>query len=80
MIDSKILKSSCQYSQSPTELFKALTLTQDNVMLLESAEVESKDNLKSLLLISSALKITCHGRQVDFVALNKNGAALLPLL
>ncbi len=80
MIDSKILKSSCQYSQSPTELFKALTLTQDNVMLLESAEVESKDNLKSLLLISSALKITCHGRQVDFVALNDNGAALLPQL
>jgi len=49
-------------------------------MLLESCEIDSKDNMQSLLLISSALKIVCRHRQVTFNALNKNGEALLPLI
>jgi len=49
-------------------------------MLLESSEIESKDDMQSLLLVSSALKIVCEHRQVTFKALNQNGESLLPLL
>ncbi len=80
MIKSNIFKTDCQYSQYPTELFAQLTKNTDNVMLLESSEIESKDDMQSLLLISSALKIVCQHRQVTFNVLNDNGAALLPLL
>ena len=79
-IKSKTYKTTCRYSQYPTELFAQLTKNTDNVMLLESCEIDSKDNMQSLLLISSALKIVCRHRQVTFTALNKNGEALLPLM
>lgn len=77
MIKSKIIKSQCRYSESPTALFASLTKEKSDVMLLESSEIDSKDNLKSLLLLSSALKIVCHGREVSITALNKNGESLI---
>jgi len=78
MIKSNVFKTKCQYSQFPTDLFAQLTKNTDNVMLLESCEIDSKDDMQSLLLISSAIKITCRHRQVTFNVLNDNGAALLP--
>ncbi|MCW2483304.1 chorismate-binding protein, partial [Candidatus Symbiopectobacterium sp. NZEC135] len=49
-------------------------------LLLESAEIDSKQDLKSLLIIDSALRITALGQQVSIQALTANGATLLPLL
>ena len=48
--------------------------------LLESADIDSKDDLKSLLLVDSALRITALGDTVTIQALSANGAALLELL
>mgnify|MGYP000379920099 FL=1 len=77
MIKSTIIKTDCKYSQQPTELFAALTHGIDNVMLLESSEIDSKDDMQSLLLIRSALKIVCRDREVTFSALNDNGVSLI---
>mgnify|MGYP000185301148 FL=1 len=77
MIKSTILKTECKYSQQPTELFAALTHNIDDVMLLESSEIDSKDDMQSLLLLRSALKIVCHDREVSFYALNDNGQSLI---
>jgi anthranilate synthase component 1 len=49
-------------------------------MLLESAEIDSKDNLKSVLLLQSALRFECHGAQVRVRALNNNGDNALSAL
>ena len=49
-------------------------------LLLESADIDSKDDLKSLLLVDSALRITALGDTVTIQALSDNGASLLPLL
>ena len=49
-------------------------------LLLESADIDSKDDLKSLLLVDSALRITALGDTVTIQALSANGAALLELL
>jgi hypothetical protein len=46
--------------------------------LLESADIDSKDDLKSLLLVDSALRITALGDTVTIQALSK--APLLELL
>lgn len=72
-----MITSECRYSQYPTELFATLTHDQDNVMLLESSEIDSKDDMQSLLLISSAIKIVCQQRQVTLTALNSNGQSLI---
>lgn len=49
-------------------------------LLLESADIDSKDDLKSLLLVDSALRITAFGDTVTIQALTDNGATLLALL
>ncbi|TCP95384.1 anthranilate synthase component I [Cricetibacter osteomyelitidis] len=69
-----------QYHSDPTAVFATLCNNRSNTLLLESAEISSKNSLKSLLLIDAALKITCLGQIVTFTALTANGSAVLPLI
>ncbi|MGB3726587.1 MAG: anthranilate synthase component 1 [Glaciecola sp.] len=55
-------------------------LAANNSILLESAEIDSKDNLKSLLLIDAALRIECNQHHVSVKALSANGEDVLPFL
>jgi anthranilate synthase component 1 len=55
-------------------------LANKHSILLESAEIDSKDNLKSLLLIDAALRIECNKNTVVITALSKNGQPLLPFI
>ncbi|MCW9700002.1 anthranilate synthase component I [Avibacterium sp. 20-129] len=75
-----VFSQNVPYHSDPTAVFATLCQDQTNTLLLESAEISSKNSLKSLLLINSALKISCLGQCVTFNALNENGVALLPLL
>ncbi|PVZ84407.1 anthranilate synthase component I [Serratia sp. S1B] len=68
------------YRSDPTAIFHQLCGARPATLLLESAEIDSKQNLKSLLIVDSALRITALGRHVSLQALSSNGAALLPLL
>nr|WP_274612751.1 anthranilate synthase component 1 [Vibrio furnissii] len=68
------------YTQDPTALFHALCEGKTDCLLLESAEIDSKQNLKSLLLIDAAVRIICFGHQVTFQALSDNGRALIEVL
>ncbi|NIH15862.1 anthranilate synthase component 1 [Serratia symbiotica] len=76
----KLLKVQASYRGDPTTVFHQLCGARPATLLLESAEVTSKKNLQSLLVIDSALRITAQGRTVTVQALTANGAALLPLL
>lgn len=49
-------------------------------LLLESAEIDSKDNLKTLMLIDAALRIECQDQQVVIAAVSDNGLAVLNFL
>ncbi len=66
------------YIANPLDAYNQLA--GQHSILLESAEIESKDDLKSLLLIDSALRIQCNKRKVEIKALSENGAALLVFL
>ncbi|MCW6525596.1 anthranilate synthase component 1 [Yersinia ruckeri] len=76
----QLLKAEACYRDDPTALFHQLCGDRPATLLLESAEITSKQNLKSLLVIDSALRITAQDRQVSIQALTRNGATLLPLL
>ena len=76
----QLLTTTACYRDDPTALFHQLCGARPATLLLESAEVTSKQNLKSLLIIDSALRITALGQKVTIEALTRNGAALLPLL
>lgn len=49
-------------------------------MLLESADIQSKDSLQSLVVLTSALRVTCHADKVTAVALTPVGVTLLDKL
>lgn len=66
------------YIASPLSLYAGLNKA--NSLLLESAEIESKDNVKSIVLVDSAIRFECNGAQVIAKALSNNGAQLLPYL
>ncbi|MDR0218708.1 MAG: anthranilate synthase component 1 [Enterobacteriaceae bacterium] len=68
------------YQADPTLLFNQLCNNRPATLLLESAEINSKQNLKSMLIIDSALRISADDRQVNFTALSENGRNLLPVL
>ncbi|HEA18987.1 MAG TPA: anthranilate synthase component 1 [Pseudoalteromonas prydzensis] len=67
-----------EYIHSPLALYGLLD--KDNSLLLESAEIDSKDSVKSLILVDCALKIICTGRTVTVTAQSNNGQQLLPYL
>jgi anthranilate synthase component 1 len=67
------------YVADPLLAFQYLCQGRSNNLLLESAEINSKDNLKSLLLVDAAIKLECQGQQVYCRALSDNGHAVLPM-
>ncbi|OSN05704.1 anthranilate synthase component 1 [Lonsdalea iberica] len=76
----ELLRAKAEYRDDPSAIFHQLCGARPATLLLESAEVDSKQNLQSLLIVDSALRITAMGTQVSVQALTANGASLLPLL
>lgn len=74
------LSLSLKYQADPLCVLNTLRREDGEYMLLESAEVDSKANLKSLLMIDAALRIECNGQDVSIEALSDNGQVLLPYL
>ncbi len=71
------LSSKARYQSDPLTLFKKLCGNKSNNLLLESAEIDKKHQLKSLLLVDAAVKIVCNANQVTFEALSVNGQAAM---
>jgi len=76
----ELLVNEAPYRDNPGAVFHQLCGARPATLLLESADIDSKDDLKSLLLVDSALRITALGDTVTIHALSDNGASLLPLL
>ena len=71
------LFGSARYQDDPLAVYQQLCAEKPNTLLLESAEIDKKHQLKSLLLTDAAVKIVCHGSQVTLSALTLNGQAAL---
>ncbi len=66
-----------RYQKDPLAVYQQLCGNKSNNLLLESAEIDKKHQLKSLLLTDAAVKIVCHGNHVNMQALTLNGQAAL---
>jgi len=71
------ITSVAKYQLNPQAVYQQLCAHKHNNLLLESAEIDKKHQLKSLLLTDAALKIVGQGQQVIFTALTLNGEAAL---
>ncbi|MXP67394.1 anthranilate synthase component 1 [Pantoea sp. Aalb] len=76
----KLININAPYREDPATVFHQLCGTRSSTLLLESSDINSKQNLKSLLIVDSALRITSLGNRVKIQALSENGSTLLPLL
>ncbi|GAB4221924.1 MAG: anthranilate synthase component 1 [Francisella sp.] len=61
------------YQEDLHKCFANLCTNKKNTILLESAEIDTKDKLKSILVINSALRISCIENKVFIKALCVNG-------
>ncbi len=71
------LSGSAKYQADPLAVYQRLCENKPHNILLESAEIDKKHQLKSLLLLDAAVKIVCNGQTVTFTALSVNGEAAL---
>ena len=76
----KLITGTAPYREDPAAVFHQLCGARPATLLLESADIDSKQNLKSLLIVDSALRVSALGSCVTVQALSENGRALLPLL
>lgn len=76
----KLITGNAPYREDPAAVFHQLCGARPATLLLESADIDSKHNLKSMLIVDSALRISALGQQVTVQALSENGRALLPML
>ena len=65
------------YVSDPVAIFSSLTQKSQYALLLESAEIDSKDNLKSLVVLDTAVTFECNGAQVEIKAVNPNGQCVV---
>lgn len=76
----KLITGNAPYREDPAAVFHQLCGARPATLLLESADIDSKQNLKSLLIVDSALRISALGDIVTLQALSENGRAILALL
>lgn len=67
------IQDSTHYQNDPLSVYQLLCHQQQHNILLESAEIDKKHLLKSLLLTDAAVKIVCNDDTVTFSALSLNG-------
>ncbi|SET46552.1 anthranilate synthase component 1 [Thalassotalea agarivorans] len=63
------------YQKEPLAVYNQLCAGQANTLLLESAEIDKKHQLKSLLLTKAAVKLVCQQNSVELYPLTENGKA-----
>jgi len=71
------LSGNARYQADPLAVYGVLCAEKNHTLLLESAEIDKKHQLKSLLLVDAAVKVVCHGQQVSFIPLTINGNAAI---
>ena len=68
------------YVADPLSSYFDVTHDTAHTLLLESAEIDSKDNLKSIMLLDACVRFECIGLTVTAQALNVNGTQVLNML
>lgn len=69
-------KQSICYHSDPLSLYQHVCADAAHTLLLESAEINTKDHLKSIIMTDAALMVRADGYRLRFTALSANGQAL----
>ncbi|AWH90785.1 anthranilate synthase component I (plasmid) [Buchnera aphidicola (Melanaphis sacchari)] len=73
----RVLRKKANYFSDPTMIFNHLCQSKKSTLLLETAEINKKKNLKSLMIIDSAVRISCTDNVVTLISFSPNGMEVL---
>ncbi|ALD15534.1 anthranilate synthase component I (plasmid) [Buchnera aphidicola (Aphis glycines)] len=76
----KIIQTEANYHSDPTTIFHHLCESKPATLLLETAEINKKNALESIMIIDSAMRFTCEKNSVTLTPLSKNGMDILSIL
>ncbi|AAO27228.1 anthranilate synthase component I [Buchnera aphidicola str. Bp (Baizongia pistaciae)] len=77
LISIDVFLTETRYQPNPTAIFNQICKKKSETLLLESAEINKKHHLESMMIIDAALKISFLNQIVIVEALTKNGVNLL---
>ncbi|WP_445440765.1 anthranilate synthase component 1 [Corynebacterium argentoratense] len=73
-----VVERPVRYHQSAAELFASLgAASTGDAVLLESADIQSKEGLKSIAILRGSVRITCQGNRVVAEALTPSGVGIV---
>ncbi|QCI21336.1 anthranilate synthase component 1 (plasmid) [Buchnera aphidicola (Hyperomyzus lactucae)] len=73
----EIIQTRAHYHSDPTKIFNHLCGSKPATLLLETAEVNKKDDLESIMIVDSAVRICAKNNSVKLTPLSDNGAQIL---
>jgi anthranilate synthase component 1 len=76
----EIIQTRGYYHSDPTKIFNHLCGSKSATLLLETAEVNKKDDLESIMIVDSAVRICAKNNSVKLTPLSDNGAQILYVL
>nr|AAD09346.1 anthranilate synthase large subunit [Buchnera aphidicola] len=76
----EIIQKKANYHSDPTTVFNHLCGSRPATLLLETAEVNKKNNLESIMIVDSAIRVSAVKNSVKITALSENGAEILSIL
>ncbi|CAL4324761.1 anthranilate synthase component 1 [Buchnera aphidicola] len=76
----QVIQKKVNYYKNPLKIFNHFCHEKKNTLLLESADISNKKNLKSIIIIDSAIRISLNKNIVSLHALTKNGLYLIKFI
>lgn len=76
----KIIQKKANYYSDPTMIFNHLCGSKSATLLLETAEINKKNDLESIMIIDSAIRVSAIKNSVYITALSNNGREILSAL
>jgi len=76
----EVIQKMANYHPDPTKIFNHLCGSRSATLLLETAEINKKNDLESIMIVDSAMRISAIKNLVSITALSVNGAEILSVL
>jgi anthranilate synthase component I len=76
----EIIQKKAPYHPDPTMIFNHLCESRSETLLLETAEINKKKDLESIMIIDSAIRISSENNSVKLTPLSINGMEILLVL
>jgi len=76
----EIIQKKANYHPDPTMIFNHICGSRPATLLLETAEINKKNDLESIMIIDSAIRISAIKNLVQITALSDNGLQIISIL